>query len=57
MRIDGCCRNVEKVIISGFIVKDDFKFPYILTYCKNCGRVGHGRSYIEDGWKIDASHD
>ena len=57
MRIDGCCRNVEKVIISGFIVKDYFKFPYILTYCKNCGRVGHGRSYIEDGWKIDASHD
>ena len=51
MRIDGCCKNVEKAVISGFIVEGGFRFPYLLTYCKNCGRVGHSRTSINDGEK------
>jgi len=46
--LQHCCekRNIETY--SDFIKVNHFLFPYVLTYCSNCGTV-LARTYIKDG--------
>jgi len=54
--VSHCCnaRNIETV--NEAIEVGEFLFPYVLTYCTNCGSV-LARTHIKDGKTMFVKYD